>query len=280
MDEVDIEILSCHSPEIGMGHRVRSEALASHLGARGFRVKHLKSKRDLHMAKPVSQVRIFDCPENISGQLRESADKGVRTVGLDYGFSPPPDIVISVMEHVVPLPPGERYSGFQFAIVREEIRREVPRDLGYVVVVLGGADFRKIGPSVASQLAHGLAEEVILVQGALTEPHSGPSNYRTETNPTNFAQILAGADWVVCNGGGTLFEAMSLGKAAFVVPQTQKEQRIAATLKDLGAVIGFGELLDGQVSLDTKARVGASAKQVIDGRGVERIGDLVESIFR
>ena len=277
-NENRIDVFSCHSPKMGIGHMVRSEALSSHLRALGFRVRHFRNFDQAQFEGLIPRVRVFDCPAPAKELLKLSRLQGVRTLGLDYGESPAPDVVVSVMEHGSPLPGGKRYSGFEYAIIRDEIRHYTPRKDGYVVVSLGGSDILDMGPKIAAQLS-AKGEKVVLVLGPLARQFKGQSNHLTLRNPKNFVQVLGNADWVVCNGGGTLFEAMSMEKPAYVVPQTAQEESVAAALMGLGGLLGYGSNLPPKLTEKKKVQVASSARNLIDGKGVNRVAEIVADLL-
>ena len=74
-----------------------------------------------------------------------------------------------------------------------------------------------------------------------------------------------------------MMEMMCLGKAVHVIPQTMAELNLAKLIYNKGALLGIGLDTLCMPSLGEIARVGARARELVDGRGIDRIIGLVES---
>ena len=84
---------------------------------------------------------------------------------------------------------------------------------------------------------------------------------------------MATATWAVTNAGGSLFEMLYLGTPVFVLPQTPFEHTIAEKLRNQPEVLGVGgpsDVVGSALSHQTPTE-----SKLIDGRGVQRICDLV-----
>ena len=93
-------------------------------------------------------------------------------------------------------------------------------------------------------------------------------------NPPDFDQQLAAADVVICSGGGTLLEAMALGKPAVVLPQTTAEESHARSHAETGACT-FAESLPQVLNDETlRQSLMQAARRRVDGRGAGRIAEL------
>jgi UDP-2,4-diacetamido-2,4,6-trideoxy-beta-L-altropyranose hydrolase len=104
---------------------------------------------------------------------------------------------------------------------------------------------------------------------------------------SNMAQILWKHDAVVCSGGVTLHEAISVGTPAFVVNQVEHQQTKAKFIEKSGAAINLGLGTQYNVkklreSLSFKKpkleSMSLKAKQLIDGRGVFRVIDEMNKL--
>ena len=72
-----------------------------------------------------------------------------------------------------------------------------------------------------------------------------------------------------------MFEAMHLGKAAVILPQTKEERRIAEEFLHRGAILGIGLEAIHHYGEKHLKKTGETAKQYIDGLGVERISNIL-----
>ena len=85
-----------------------------------------------------------------------------------------------------------------------------------------------------------MSYEVTLIQGPFARNKSLSQDYEVLINPPNLPDLIKNAGWVVTNGGGSLFEAMYLGKAALALPQSKEELSIADYMLAKSAILGLG----------------------------------------
>lgn len=282
-----VDIYCDGDEKIGLGHIRRSCALAAQLEKDGMDV-HVyglsdQARKILPLVnsntKPASIV-IYDSPREIDDLIKSALQKRQTTITLDWFGETAPDINIAIYPHEEVRASRLAYTGFEFIIVREEIRAlhwsPPEEEVRRVLVVLGGGDLMRQGHQSAAILCnHGL--DVTLVQGPLAIDDAKNEKYRVMVNPLDYPQLLASTDWAVTNGGSCLFEALYCGKAAVVLPQTDKEFTIANIAKEKGAVLGIGindlRAYERETILNTAER----GKELIDGRGVERISSIVRA---
>jgi hypothetical protein len=84
---------------------------------------------------------------------------------------------------------------------------------------------------------------------------------------------------VICNGGGTLLEALCLGRLVAVLPQNEAEIAFATSFCHQKACVWaheLGKILDatGQERLEFASR----ATSIVDGNGLERLAALITRI--
>mgnify|MGYP000139613743 FL=1 len=106
---------------------------------------------------------------------------------------------------------------------------------------------------------------------------------------SNMAQMLWGHDVVICSGGVTLHETISVGTPAFVINQVEHQQTKARFVDKSGAAINLGMGIQYDVeklreALNFKKNVlelmSLKAKQLIDGRGLYRIIDAMNKLMK
>ena len=90
---------------------------------------------------------------------------------------------------------------------------------------------------------------------------------------------MSSSIWGVTNGGGSMMEMMSLGKAVYVVPQTKEEETIANYIYKHDGILGVGIESISVPSEEIITRVGKKAASMIDGNGLHRILDHVIEII-
>ena len=284
-----IEIFCEGNEEVGYGHILRSSTLAARLEKDGIdvRISGLSESARRMLPTPkhmghTARVVVFDSLAGIDDQIRVAHERGQITVALDWFGETVPDVNIAVYPHGKVHATRETHIGFKYILVREEIallhRIRPTGRASRVLIFLGGGDLLNQGHEAAHRLRDdGL--DVTLVQGPLAKTMAADAGYRVLVNPSELPQLLASCDWAVTNGGGCLFEALCVGKAAFVLPQTDAEMRIACYAQEIGAVLGIGlNSLRGFHPAELKSVVECGVK-LVDERGAERVSSIVRGLL-
>lgn len=282
-----VEVMCDGGGTYGFGHIRRSYTLAKALKERDYPVKfsvisdaEKKFTPYFNSTSLDPVIQIFDLPYEIEPLIMEANKRKLRSIALDYFGDGQPSLTISIYEHRIPSPSGRRFAGLKYAIVRPEILQYAPAKPGEnVVVMIGGSDLNRVGESVALLLSQE-GQIVELIQGpVITKDYSiNLPNVTILCTPKTLEINMAKCAWAVTNGGGSMMEMMCLGKAVHVLPQTNDERLLAQIALDKGAILGIGlESLQVPSSADT-IRVGKLARQLVDGRGLERIIKIIEDI--
>jgi spore coat polysaccharide biosynthesis predicted glycosyltransferase SpsG len=189
------------------------------------------------------------------------------------------------------------YAGADFAILKPQILDlarpgEIPQKKDAlttsesadsavsVLLTFGGSDPSGCTLSAAKMLVplsrH--IDVVTIVLGALNETERSSVNellgnipHQIVCNPDDFEQRLAYADVVLCGGGGTLLEAMYLGRPCIVFAQSPEEKAHAALYVSVSACVWPDRLADVLACAKLRSSLSYSAAQQVDGRGVDRI---------
>jgi spore coat polysaccharide biosynthesis predicted glycosyltransferase SpsG len=284
-----VEIFCEGNDNVGYGHIRRSLTLASRLKKDGLDVRMKGLSESANLLLPLSkapnrraEIIIFDSPSDIDNQLLAAQKSNQITVALDWFGSTIPDVNIAVYPHKDVLATKMTYVGFEYILIRDEIalleRCENSRKDGGVLVILGGADALGQGHRVARYLSDkGL--DVTLVQGPLAKSTKMELGFNVLINPPELPQLLKACDWVVTNGGGCLFEALTLGKAAYILPQSNAEMKIASFVFGKGAALGVG--VDGLRKFDFNEidQVQKKAATLVDGHGAYRISAIIKGLL-
>ena len=284
-----IEVYCAGNFEVGYGHIRRCKTLAAQLEKDGVDVCifGLSDEARFFLPKPktfprMADLLLFDSPFNIESRVLAAHSRGQTTVTLDWFGEVTPDVNIAVYPHAEVRGAKKVHVGFEYILIREEIllqRRTLQSiNSNKVLVVLGGGDLLNQGHEIAHRLwIEGL--EVTLVQGPFVKNVDKGEGYRVLFNPPDLPQLLACSDWVVTNGGGCLFEAMYLGKATFVLPQTEKEEKIAQFAANRGAILGVGFDNLQAFSYAELGEVAEHASNLVDGLGVSRVSSIIRALM-
>ena len=270
------------SVNVGYGHIRRTLTLAETLRQYGMAVQVSGLSSEANSLIPLrfcedvrAQVIVFDVPSNIDDKIHTVKESGKRVISLDYFGGEEPDVAIAIYPHKPVRARLASYVGLEYQMIRAEIVSQPRNSHGSgVVVVLGGGDILQQGWEVAQRLTH-IGEQVTLIQGPLSKHEKRASEFIVISNPPNMPNLLASSAWMVTNGGGCMFEAMFLGKAAIAIPQTKAEKVLAEYCLERGALLGIGLDQLRYYSPDEITRVGHSASKLIDGKGAHRVADII-----
>lgn len=217
-----------------------------------------------------------------------------RCLALDW-FNPAwlPAVTMNLMDHrgqmraayLADGRPEDYKEGPDYAIIRPGILalRNIAPTAGSVhriAVTMGGADPKRLTLEAVQQL-HKMAapdSSVTVIIGPLFSTayeqeirNAAPGNFEFLRNPTDFDQHLADADIVLCSGGGTLLESLSLGRPTVVFPQNEAEEAHAWFHAQVGACVFADSLRQILAGHGLRNSLVEKARRQVDGRGVERI---------
>lgn len=242
-----------------------------------------------------SSVEILDLEQpSCRRYLKHKEGQNKACLTLDY-FDPMvlPAITVNLLDHSGKMRAAYSSVGRQedymegpdYAIIRQDIlnlRNAAPvgESVRKIVVTMGGADPAMKSIEALQLLCNipnaGYAIVVIIgpffsksYEEILRSVALGEMTF--PRNPTEFDRYLAEADVVMCSGGGTLLEALSLGKPTIVFPQNEAEKFHALFHFQAGACVFSDSLY--RVLTDSFLRKYLSEKacRQVDGLGVERI---------
>ncbi len=284
----EVEIFCDGNKNIGLGHIRRSTALCEHLMTKGVNAcltgisataSSLIPRQKYAGGK--SKVDVFDIFEGIGDRIEQAKKDNKVCVTLDWFGKAIPDINIVVYPHKQVFAQKHSYVGFDYIMLRDEItrlREKEPSTGGSkVFICLGGGDLQNQGYATALKLTN-LGLDVTLVCGPLSARiDSENSNFKVLVNPPDFARLLSECDWVVTNGGGCFFEAACLGKAAYILPQTDMEMAIAKYAEEKSAILGIGVEGLRNFELQKIRTVATKAFSIIDGAGLERVSAIIKN---
>jgi spore coat polysaccharide biosynthesis predicted glycosyltransferase SpsG len=304
----------------GLGHVVRSLALADRLAAVGFRVTFLPPGSPRARAQvqrrgyPVRSLRalparlsptvlVVDRPDVSAVVLRAHRRRwpAVRIVALDYyGASRAgTDAIVNLNEARVRISaaaPG-RYVGLQYAILRDSFRRrrarpQSPRErCRRLAIAFGATDPYNWTPQ-AIRVLQWFVSEGMKVE-ALTPQAVRPvaAGVRIHAQLPDPARLLSSCDAAMIGGGTLMMECACLGVPAIVVPRTPAERQFARRFVEGGAVIlvNSGRQLPSQALAEAvravapktrRRRMALAGRRLVDGRGAERIVRLIAGLTR
>ena len=252
-------------------------------------------------------IIINDRPFLEDDYLRSLADLGASTINLVDSLddienpSELASIIIATMqEGEVEL--DDYHAGPAFAILRDSFRNKsnnravIPDEGRRIVVSFGGSDPQNLTMKALSAL-DGLPELAVTV---VVGPAYG---YRAELdalvatlslepkilkNVEHMADILFGADLVLCSGGMTVFEIAALGRPGIVLCQNARERERMENFAHYGTILHLG--LGTEVSDDVirekarelvldreqRQRMSDAGARLVDAQGASRVYEVIK----
>jgi len=195
--------------------------------------------------------------------------------------------------------------GTDYVLLRREFwkyrewKREIPDVARKVLVTLGGSDPEnqtlKVIQAIQEMDIAGL-ETIVVIGGSnpywenlITVTKCNP-NIRLVRNVSNLSELMVWADIAVTGGGGTCYELASMGLPAIILILADNQKSTVNSMSELQAGINLGLYQDILVSnikeaikevlFDVRLRkqISANACMIVDGKGVQRVIDVMNSI--
>ena len=249
-------------------------------------------------------VIVVDCSESSLNIVEACMASGIVVVALDYFLTqqPLPAVIINLIDHnsssLSGQPPPRNgvayFEGPQYAIIRNEflesrvnrINREERSLIKNILIAFGGADPSGNTRRALEELAKWPSKfsiDVIVgplftldIESLITKLKF-KCKIKTHKSPKNMGKLFENADLVLCGGGGTLLEALCVGIPSIVIAQNEAELRHAKALADCDACWVFNQANWEHVKVsDKRKQMSKIAQTCIDGRGAERICDVIE----
>jgi len=256
-----------------------------------------------------SDVLVIDCREVLSrNTLRALKSSGVLIVTIDdptdqrieadMTFHPPVSQVDQLDWDEFS---GDRYIGWDWVVLRRSFGKPtltLRKDVPVVLIMMGGSDPH--GWTIRAMEALDTLNEEFEPQVIL-----GPSfthmarvnrflaqsrrTFRVHQHVNNVVPLMAQADVAIASFGMTAYELAALGVPSIYLCLTTDHEESAQVFvqNDFGVSAGMGsavpqekiamlvgDLLDNK---DRREKMGSRAKQAIDGKGAERIAEVLAS---
>ena len=281
-----IEIITDGGSSFGLGHLRRSATLSWRLKESGYRARVTKAtKKDIGLLGEVPKdhgvpdIVVIDLPYRGDQWVIQLKKVGIKSIGLDYMGEVAPDALINIVERNAAPNCPIRYTGLEFAIIREDITKLSPAETGSgIIVCIGAGDQLGTGSGIAEELGTE-TDDVTLIEGPLTKKNvTEGKRYQLIRNPKDLAVRFSKCHWAVTNGGASMMEMMCLGKAVYVMPQTRRELKLAHLILSRDGILGVGEQKFFHPNLKQIEKVSKIALKLVDGRGTDRIIEVIENL--
>jgi len=223
------------SPKSGKGHLFRQIALSEEFLTTNFRI-HLCTDISVNLNSIVDRytadVILVDVCETSQSVIDLKTTLFKNVIAFDWVDiqAPNVNIVINEWEGKNYLYKDAKFVGLEYAMIRKDILKSVTREENYFIVSLGGYAEKNLVDYVLLKIRSYYNGEIVLVHPNKNVVDKNHIKVSVECKPSNFAELLSKAEWVVVNGGTTLMEAVILGKNVISVPKTVYEYNFAKKL--------------------------------------------------
>jgi len=217
------------------------------------------------------------------------------------------DVIINLYNHNLNVPnpikefEGEYYEGIEYAIIRDSFKRyidkekKIEEDANKILVTFGGSDIRKNTVEVLNLLNKtDNIERVNVVIGPMYKNKDriikvakNRDRYEIYQEVENMEELIFTADLGFIGAGTTLMEFCVLGIPVIVLSQNKREERFAKLFEKNCAICILREdyTEEEKISLikkiidskEIRKRMSRCEKQLIDGKGKERIKKIILS---
>jgi spore coat polysaccharide biosynthesis predicted glycosyltransferase SpsG len=213
------------------------------------------------------------------------------------------DYVINPQRESEMQTPSNQLSGTDYLVMRDEFKHQSP-DISpraeKVLITFGGSDpldltLRIVGALGPRKLPFSYKLVIGPDFGSRDElerlPDEWMSKFEVLSDVSNMGRLMAWADVAISSGGRTVYELAATGTPSIVIAQNNGEVERMGLLREQEAIefLGYGR----DVSLDTvpdrltelandrqrRSLMSERAQELVDGRGVQRIIDLVHKIL-
>jgi spore coat polysaccharide biosynthesis predicted glycosyltransferase SpsG len=273
---------------LGFGNLRRSVTLALEFKRQGHSVRVEPISGPAASLLPPSprddgeaDLLLLDLPYEADHWVLAARRSRTPVVALDYQGSVAPDLVISIFDRGTAPGGAKALVGLDYAIIREDVLSLSPAPPGSgVLVMIGGGDQSGLGERAAN-IVHDCGCGVELIDGPLAVPGSqtladGITRVRS---PDDLARRMACCEWAVTSGGGAMLEMLCLGKSVHVIPRTGHEEMLARLVLERGGLLGIDFASLRVPSPEAMARVSATARALVDGKGAGRIVDAARQLL-
>jgi UDP-2,4-diacetamido-2,4,6-trideoxy-beta-L-altropyranose hydrolase len=281
-------------PRIGLGHVMRSIALAQAVRARGartvfamsegpaaalparhgFRVTPLRSRAPAALAPLCARADWVVLDGYDFGELYPTLHRqGVRVCAvMDQPPRPPADLVVNPNLSARPVRQPALW-GARFALVRDEFRRarRVPRAGRLrLLLMFGGSDVAGLTARTLGWLAgnRGLPPlEVTAVVGPLAPGRAAIARAaarcgaRLLVAPPDLPAVMASSDLAVTAAGSSVLEMLRLGVVPLMATVADNQRGIAPAVERAGAGLDLGRAADLEGAALTEALLRAAGKR-------------------
>jgi len=264
----------------GMGHHMRQTALRTYLLAQDVDLYVVSNPDDyfrIEVEGLCKDVVLIDLSDETQTHFNLTALDFKNKFCFDWSASQIPDINVIVSEWSDKKfgYRSEKYSGFEYFIINEDIFSVSISENNYCLITVGAYLNEDFLNKILEKLKLFYSKEILLIEsGSLINLTSG-KKLSKNLSRKEYLVYLAQAELVVTNGGTTLVESCLLTKKIISVPKNKYELSFAKRVNDTNPLFAIWDL----VIAHEKVTMLNSTNSKLDGLGVKRVGDVILNLI-
>ena len=188
------------------------------------------------------------------------------------------------------------YSGAKYVILKKAFekyavkKKRIRREIKSLFICFGGSDKNNITQKIVNMVRE-MDINIIVVIGImyneLVKNIKGHRNIQIKRDAHNMDELIYDADLAIISGGTLLYETCTIGTPAIVICQNQEQNRESEFFAENNVTINLGifDNINEDTAQNTILKLSSdygirqllskNAKQLIDGRGAERIVNII-----
>ena len=264
----------------GKGHYVRQKELKNYLLKKNIELEIITCKYD-QVNKRQYQMNhsliLIDLPTQNQTEIDLNTLYVANKICFDWAAPQPPgtNVIVAHWADKTFRYVDKIYSGFEYIITSEEILNLTTAEKKYCLVTIGGHTEDSIISQVINVLKLIYPSDVLLVNSGNLISVESQKILRKNLPRKDYLQLLADAELVVTNGGTTLVESIILQKKIIVVPKNVYEYNFARYLARQYSFFDIWQFNNNYPQIE----ILNSNWHWLDGRGVMRVGEIIEQQF-
>jgi UDP-2,4-diacetamido-2,4,6-trideoxy-beta-L-altropyranose hydrolase len=197
------------------------------------------------------------------------------------------------------------YSGAKYVILKKAFekygikKKQIKREAKSLFMCFGGSDRNNITQKVVN-IIQNMDINILIVVGImypyyneLVRDIKDYRNIQIKRDAHNMDELIYDADLAIISGGTLLYETCAIGTPAIVICQNQEQNRESEFFAENYSAINLGSfdnikedtarntVIKLISDYDTRKQLSKNARQLIDGRGADRIVNIIlKRVFR
>jgi spore coat polysaccharide biosynthesis predicted glycosyltransferase SpsG len=260
----------------GMGHYMRQTALRNYLLKQNIDLCLVSNPDEyfkIEMERFNPNLVLVDLSEGSQTELNLAALDFKNKFCFDWSASQTPDINVIISEWSDKNfgYKSEKYSGFQYLVVSEDVFSVSICEKDYCLITVGAYLSGNILSEILKKLKSFYFGEILLIESRVLINLTSGKKLSDNLSRKEYLGYLAHAELVLTNGGTTLVESCLLKKKIISVPKNKYEFGFAQSINDVTPLFAIWNVAEAHEKVTMLNPINSK----IDGLGTKRVGDII-----